>query len=148
MRQRRAWLTAGAIIFALQTAACQRHQVKHEAEQPAEVEEVAGSDVKRVTLTARAVERIDLKTDSVREERVARSGSLRKMVPYSALIYDPQGQTWVYTSPEPRSFVRQRVVVDYIEGDVAVLNEGPPAGTPVASVGVAELYGTEFGIGH
>jgi hypothetical protein len=70
------------------------------------------------------------------------------MVPYSALIYDPQGQTWVYTSPAPRTFVRHKVEVDYIEGDMVYLKDGPPAGTVIASVAVAELYGTESGVGH
>jgi hypothetical protein len=101
-----------------------------------------------VTLTEKAIERLDLKTAPVREERVSRSSSPRKVVPYSSLLYDPHGGTWVYTSPQPRTFVRQQVKVDYIEGDVAVLNEGPPTGTTVASVGVAELYGTEFEVGH
>lgn len=72
----------------------------------------------------------------------------RRVVPYSALIYDRDGQTWVYTSPTPRTFVRHKVEVDHIDGDVAVLNDGPPADTVVASVGVAELYGTEFKVGH
>jgi hypothetical protein len=64
------------------------------------------------------------------------------------LIYDAQGTTWVYTSPQPMTFVRHKVVVDYIEGLTAVLSDGPAAGTLVASVGVAELYGTEFAVGH
>lgn len=75
-------------------------------------------------------------------------GTKRKVVPYSALIYDPHGQTWIYTSPKPRTFVRHKVEVDYIQGKVAVLKDGPPTGTVVASVGVAELYGTEFKVGH
>ena len=32
--------------------------------------------------------------------------------------------------------------------DLAVLTGGPAAGTAVVSVGAAELYGTEFGVGH
>ena len=76
------------------------------------------------------------------------SGTRRKVVPYSSLIYDPHGQTWVYTSPKPRTFIRRKVEVDYIEGNVVVLDDGPPTGTVIASVGVAELYGTEFKVGH
>ena len=72
----------------------------------------------------------------------------RKVVPYSALIYDSHGQTWIYTSPSARTFVRHKVEIDQIQGDVAVLKDGPPAGTVVASVGAAELYGTEFKVGH
>ena len=54
----------------------------------------------------------------------------------------------VYTSPEPRTFVRQKIDVDYIQGESAYLNDGPPEGTVVATVGVAELYGSEFKMGH
>lgn len=76
------------------------------------------------------------------------NGTLRMIVPYSSIIYDVQGQTWVYTSPAPLTFVRHLINVDYIEGDQAILLEGPPAGTSVVTVGVAELFGLEFGIGH
>lgn len=76
------------------------------------------------------------------------SGTLRMIVPYSSIIYDVHGETWVYTSPAPLTFVRHLINVDYIEGDQAILFEGPPAGTSVVTVGVAELFGLEFGIGH
>jgi hypothetical protein len=69
------------------------------------------------------------------------------VVPYSALIYDLQGNTWVYTSSEPLVFIRQPVVVDYIDGDNVVLLQGPAAGTEVVTVGVAELYGADTGVG-
>jgi hypothetical protein len=75
------------------------------------------------------------------------SGALQKVIPYSAVIYDLTGDTWVYTSPEPLTFVRQPISVDYIEGDMAVLVDGPDAGTLVATVGVAELYGADTGVG-
>lgn len=70
----------------------------------------------------------------------------RKIVPYAAVIYDVNGQTWVYTNPEPLTFVRQSVTIDYIEDDLAFLTEGPDAGTEVVVVGGAELYGTETGV--
>jgi len=76
------------------------------------------------------------------------SGSRRKVVPYAAVLYDAHGDTWVYTNPEPLVFVRHRIMVDYINGDQAVLSEGPPAGTVVVTVGGAELFGAEFEIGH
>jgi multidrug efflux pump subunit AcrA (membrane-fusion protein) len=74
-------------------------------------------------------------------------GSLRKVIPYSALIYDLDGSTWIYISPEPLVFMRQPVTVDFIEGDRAILSDGPSAGTMVATVGVAELYGADTGVG-
>ena len=71
----------------------------------------------------------------------------RSVVPYNAVIYDLKGDTWVYTSPAPLSYVRHHVKVDYIDDDTAILAEAPPVGTKVVSVGVAELFGAEFGIG-
>jgi hypothetical protein len=71
----------------------------------------------------------------------------RSVVPYQAVIYDLQGETWVYTNPAPLTYVRHQVKVDYIDDDTAVLVQAPPMGTKVVSVGVAELFGTEFGIG-
>jgi multidrug efflux system membrane fusion protein len=44
--------------------------------------------------------------------------------------------------------VRERITVDDIEDGRAVLTDGPAVGTAVVSVGAAELYGTEFGVGH
>jgi hypothetical protein len=82
------------------------------------------------------------------ELTLAGSTAPRKLIPYAAVVYDTHGDTWAYTSSEPRTFVRHRVVVDYIEGDRAVLSEGPPTGTAVVTVGGAELLGTEFGVGH
>lgn len=76
------------------------------------------------------------------------SGKPQKIVPYSSVIYDLHGDTWTYTSLENLTFVRHAISVDYIEGDVAVLADGPPPGTTIVVVGAAELFGTEFGVGH
>lgn len=134
-------------IACLPLAACSQHE-SHAAttEHPAQVDKIEGSELSRVTLTERAAERIDMKTASVQERDV--DGAMRKVVPYSSLIYDAQGRTWLYTSPQPRTFVRQQVEVDRIDGDWALLDDGPEAGTVVASVGVAEIYGAETGVGH
>lgn len=130
------------VTAGLQLTACHREHAAHHAEHPAEVKKIEGSDLSEVHLTERAIQRLDVKTDQVREQ------GAKKVVPYSSLIYDVNGQTWVYTSPQPRTFVRSKVDVDYIKGDMAFLNDGPPTGTLVASVAVAELYGTEFKVGH
>lgn len=75
------------------------------------------------------------------------SGSQSRVVPYAAVIYGLRGETWVYTNPEPLVFVRVPIVIDYIEGDFAVLTEGPEAGTTVVTVGASELFGAESGVG-
>lgn len=121
--------------------------------EPATLERVAGSDLQRVRLTQRASERLGVKTTVVREADVARKGApagsaaRRIVVPYSAVLYDVRGDTWTYVSPEPLVFVRHPVRVDYIEGDLAILLEGPPSGAAVVTVGVAELFGIELGVG-
>lgn len=70
----------------------------------------------------------------------------REIVPYAAVLYGVNGETWVYSSPEPLVYVRQPIVIDYIEDDLAILSEGPEAGTPVVTVGAAELFGAETGV--
>lgn len=135
-------LIAVMVITGLHLTACQKQHAAHQAEHPAEIKKIEGSDLSSVTLTEKAMQRLDVKTDQVR----AQGG--QKVVPYSALIYDPKGQTWVYTSSEPRTFIRHKVDVDKIEGDIVVLNDGPAVGTVIASVAVAELYGAEFKVGH
>lgn len=71
----------------------------------------------------------------------------RKVVPYSAVLFDLSGATWTYTQVVSLTFVRQRVSVDYVEGDLAILSEGPVAGTEVVIVGATELFGTELKVG-
>ncbi len=70
------------------------------------------------------------------------------VVPYSAILHDFDGGTWVYETPSPLTFVRRRVELARVVEDLAVLRRGPPAGTSVVTVGAAELFGTEFGVGH
>ena len=106
------------------------------------VEKIAGSDIMRITLTARAAERLDIKTG-----KTASDANGVMTAPYAALFYDGKGKTWVYTNPEPLVYVRVPVVVESIKGPNLILKEGPAAGTTVVVVGVAELYGAESGIG-
>ena len=148
MKRSELWMAVLAVSGSLMFAACQKKAATHKAEHPAKVEAIEGSDLKKLTLTEKAIERLDLKTDEVREQRVSSSAPAQLVVPYSSLIYDPQGNTWVYTSPQPATFVRHKVEVDHIEGDFVTLKDGPSAGTVVASRAVAELYGAEFKVGH
>jgi hypothetical protein len=76
------------------------------------------------------------------------SGKPQKVIPYAAVLYDPHGNTWTYTNPEPLVFVRHRIEVEFIEGDRAVLREGPAVGTTVVTAGAAELFGVEQKFGQ
>jgi hypothetical protein len=92
-------------------------------------------------LTPEAAERLDIQTAAVD------GNGTQMVIPYAALVYSPTGETWAYTNPEGLTFVRQRIVVDRIDGDRVVLSKGPSPGTKVATVGVAELFGAESGVG-
>ena len=143
---------------------------------PAKIEKIDGSTVARVILTEAAMGRLGIETTPVREEAVTPRKSLvggitgltiaanansasvsdaaqtlpasepRKIIPYSAVIYDLSGQAWAYVNTEPHTYVRQPITVDYSQGAMTVLKDGPAAGTAVVSVGAAELFGAETGV--
>lgn len=69
------------------------------------------------------------------------------IVPYSSILYDMYGSTWVYQNTEPQVFVRRRVELRYVLDENAILSRGPAAGTKIVGAGAAELFGTEFGVG-
>jgi hypothetical protein len=110
---------------------------------PAQVEPVAGTQLKRIKLNAKAAQRLDVQTAEVRE-----GPSGKKVIPYPSIVYDLNGAAWVYINPEPLTYVRHSVTVALISGLEAHVTDGPPVGTPIVVVGVAELYGAEKGVGH
>lgn len=109
---------------------------------PAELEPIKGTDVHRVIVDPEGVERAGIQTSPIRQNGDG------MVMPYSAVIYDAEGHTYTYTSPEPRTYVRQKIVIDRVEGDSVMLFDGPPAGTEVVTVGAAFVYGTEFEVAH
>jgi hypothetical protein len=147
-RSRQRMVAIGLLAVALQLSACTRQAAEAEAGagEPAKVEHLEGAEGSRLSLTAKAAERLGIRTKPVLAGKVDRT--TRLVVPYSAVLYDAKGDPWVYTNSEPLAYVRERITVDYIQGDQAVLTDGPPKGTRVVAVSAAELYGTEFGLGH
>jgi hypothetical protein len=149
MRHSKRWIAILGLLIAFpQLSACSQTSAEATGgEEPATVEQVEGSeDVSRLTLTPKAVERLGIQTAPVREETVA--GKRRKVVPYGAVLYLADGKTSVYVTSAANVYVREPITVDHIEGDRAILSAGPAAGTMVVTVGTAELYGTETGVGH
>ena len=106
--------------------------------EPAKLEPIKGTDVQRVIFDAEAAERVGLQTAPIRQER------RKEIMPYAALIYDAEGDTYAYTAPRPLTYVRQQIDIDHFDGDSVELSDGPPAGTEVVTVGVDEVYGSEF----
>ena len=81
---------------------------------------------------------VELATD-VEEENL--------VVPFSSILYDYQGGTWVYENTAPHVFVRRRVEIKTIVEDRVVVTRGLTPGSNVVSIGAVELFGTEFGVG-
>lgn len=131
------------LIVAAAVAACgQAPAVVQPKVEAVTVEAIPGSDLERLTLSDHAAKRLGVQTAPVAAGQAGRTS-----VPYSAIVYDATGATWTYTSPNPLVFVRHEVVVDRIAADQAILTAGPAIGTPVVTVGAAELWGIETGVG-
>lgn len=69
------------------------------------------------------------------------------VVPWSAVVHDAQGGTWVYENPSPQLYVRRRVHVSRVQNHDAQVISGIREGARVAVQGVAELFGAEMGVG-
>ena len=153
MRRRHGrWMVAIQLTACLCLAGCGVASSKSadSAVDPAKVESIGDTSLKRVTLAQAAADRLAIRT-VVAKAKVASSSRkkvYRAVVPYQTVLYDVNGAAWVYTVPEPLVYVRHPVVVDYVDGNQAVLSKGPPPGTAIVTVGVAELYGIEVGIGN
>ena len=124
------------MVAALGLAACGPQPTTITKIEPATVKLIEGSDLKSVILTEKAAERIGLET-------VPAQGMV---VPYAAVIYDTAGNTWIYTNPEPLTFVRAPIEIDYIEGDQVFQSRELESDAPIVTVGVAEIYGAETGV--
>jgi multidrug efflux pump subunit AcrA (membrane-fusion protein) len=66
-------------------------------------------------------------------------------VPWSAVVFDYHGGSWVYEAAADHTYIRRRVTVRFVKDAIAVLESGPPPGTKVVTAGAAELFGTEAG---
>lgn len=136
----------GLIVFG--AVACTETSANEVPVVPSKTEAVEGSELKRVTLSEQAGARLAIVTSEVTEEPFGLRGEPgpRKMVPYSALIYDLNGKAWVYANPSGLTYMREPVVIDYVQFEKAVLHEGPAVGTKIVTTGAAELYGAETGV--
>ena len=149
MKQRNKWIVLVMMVIAVfLLSACSKGNAEAIKIEPAQLEAVAGTDFNKVTLTEKAAQRLDIQSEEIREESL--SGSMKTVVPYAGVLYGLNGETWVFvrnTGPDSLTFVREPITIDYIEGDMVVVSAGPAPGTHVVTVGVAELYGTDTGVG-
>lgn len=76
-----------------------------------------------------------------------KTGGESLVVPWSSIIRDTNGGTWVYEVTAPHRYERRRVEVLRMTNGVAVLERGPAPGAKIVTAGASELFGTEFGNG-
>jgi hypothetical protein len=144
---RRRWIgaaTLGVVGLLLAGCASESSESSESGDPAATLEETKapdGTELQKVTLTAAAIRRLGIEFAPVTVRRAD------LVVPYGAVVYDPDGGTWVYTQPGPRSFLRERVTVREIVGKEAFLSAGPEPGTEVVARATPMLYGAEQEIG-
>ena len=131
------WRCLAPILVGLQLAACQQKPEPPPAFNQNRTENT-GQALHRVRLTAKRAEELGIQTAPVREEKI--SGELRKVIPAAAVVHDQEGNAWAFKSPDSLVFMRERIRVERLESDVAILSEGPAGGTAVVTAGAAELF--------
>jgi hypothetical protein len=143
MKAQQRWIAAVAVAGSLTLLGCtEAPKAAEKRKGPATVTAIDGSKIKQVTLTEQAVGRLGLQMTAIVDE----AGT--KVIPYSAVVYDENGATFAFTSPASLTYVRSPITVARITGEKAFLIDGPATGTQVVTVGTAELYGTEQGLGY
>src|SRR5512134_681887 len=134
MRGRHALVRWVAMIVLLLPACGEALSDEHVIDEPAHFEDG------QITMTERAAERLDIQTAPIGED------GRFLVVPSSAVLVEPDGAFYVYTAPEPLVFVKASVRLRRDDAGIALLRQGPAAGTQVVTVGVPELYGIEYGM--
>ena len=166
MIRKNQWAALALCLGLLPLTGCLYRPPKANVPPPARVETIEGDkykkyNVKKVTLTKKAMERTGVEFGEVAKLKGPRKEEPQLAVPYGALFYDYKGYEWVYINPEPRVYFRSKVKVDYIDGEVdtsmeswdrarkivVYLKEGPEVGTKIVTVGVSQIYGEEKGYG-
>jgi hypothetical protein len=140
---RRAWITVPFLAAALVVVSDGSLDRDPPEVVAADVKQVGESALVQVRLKPGAEQRLGIEFAELRE--VPGRGTA---VPYAAVVYDANGDTWVYTNPRDRTYIRAPITITTIDGEEAFLSEGPTIGTAVVTVRTAELYGVEQGIGR
>jgi hypothetical protein len=136
----RARFLASALVLSALAACGPQHGEAEEEAEPVAIETVPGTELTRLVVEPEAVEALGITTADVADAAGTRE------LPSAALLYGPDGSPFVYVRSDEDTFDRRPVTVDHVDGDRAVLREGPDAGTPVVTQGAAELVGMEFGL--
>jgi len=135
-------LGAGLALLAsgLVVGACSEVESNVRENQPYKVVGPEDAAIKRVVMEDATAALLPVETTTVQ-----RDGG-RKVVPHNAVIYNPDGGSFVYTKPKSETYIREPIEIVRVSGDDAVLSKGPPSGTTIVTTGSAELLATEYEI--
>jgi hypothetical protein len=133
-------LVGGLTVTALAVSACAEVESNVRESYPYKVEPIEGGELQRVSMADDTAGLIPVRTAEVR------ALGKHKVVPHVAVIYNPEGDAFVYTKPKAETYVRAPIDIRRVVGGRAVLADGPPVHTTVVTVGAAELLATEYEI--
>lgn len=123
-----------------------------EPTEPATVEPIQGTGYSKITLSELAFRNLGMQTTAMREESIAATPGATPqrhlVIPMTALVFNAQGNPYVYTRTAARTFVRQPIVINDYRGNDVILASGPKVGTQVVTVGDPALLGIEYGVGE
>jgi hypothetical protein len=133
-------LAAGLAVVSsgLVLAACSEVESNLRENQPYEVIGPEDAAIKTVKMDDATAALIPVKTTSVRGKG--------KFVPHTAVIYNPDGDAFVYTKPKAETYRRVPIDIVRVHGSRATLSDGPAGGTTIVTTGSAELLATEYEI--
>src|SRR5215216_3130293 len=143
------WFVPALLAVILLVGGCTSDSAASEEppeETAARVEEVDESQPARIILTDRAQLRLGIETTPVRVLPGKPHGRATLIIPYSAVVYDADGESWAFAVRAPLTYQRVPIVIDSIKNDRVTLSKGPAPGTQVVIVGAPELVGVEAGI--
>ena len=109
--------------------------------QPYKVQPIKGTDRNTVTMADETAGLLPVETT------VVRSNGKRKVVPHNALIYNPDGDVFVYTKPKPETYVRRPVRSGpRLRAGGSGWRPVPTTAPTIVTTGSAELLATEYEI--
>ena len=125
-----------SVLCCLALVSCIASEKPHTKISPSKVEK-SEVGLPTVTLTPDAEKRLGIEV----------TGIDQNTLPASSILYDASGKNWVYVRLAPNQYQRQEITLRRIQGTAAVVESTLKAGSECVSIGAAELYGTEFGVG-
>ena len=132
-------------LAALGLSACGGSTTSSTPAPAAKLVHVDGSHVPSVELTPLGAQRIGIQTTPV--AAVAHRGGARTVIPYGAVVYEPNGKPVVFVNTGRFVYRLTPITIANIAGSRVYVSRGPAVGKRVVTVGAEELLGVQNGVG-